>query len=100
MTQKELVAALAQRQGISKYTANNAVNNIAKLIGEELKNGGEINIRGFGKFKTTRQRGLKRYDKDADEMVRSKAFEKISFKAALELKKYINGKCDTYEKRV
>jgi DNA-binding protein HU-beta len=51
MNKAELIATLAERiEGISKKQAEEFVELFVQLVTDTLKNGGEVNIAGFGAF--------------------------------------------------
>ena len=51
MNKAELIATLAERiEGISKKQAEESVELFVQLVTDTLKNGGEVNIAGFGAF--------------------------------------------------
>ncbi len=51
MNKKELIAAVAEKTGATKVNAEAAINAVVEAISEELANGGEISLTGFGSFK-------------------------------------------------
>lgn len=53
MTKAELVAVVAQKTNTTKKEAEACVNAVFSTITEELKNGGKVQIVGFGNFATT-----------------------------------------------
>jgi nucleoid DNA-binding protein len=50
MNKNELVAAVAEKSGISKGDATSAVEAVFETITGELKNGGDVRLIGFGNF--------------------------------------------------
>ena len=50
MTKQEFIDAVADRSGLSKRDASEAVEAVIGTIQSTLKGGGEINFTGFGKF--------------------------------------------------
>ena len=50
MTKQEFIDAVADRSGLSKRDASEAVEAVIGTIQSTLKSGGEINFTGFGKF--------------------------------------------------
>lgn len=55
MTKSELIAKTAEKSGISKAAAEQAVNGLIDVVTEALVNGEKVTITGFGTFET-RQR--------------------------------------------
>ena len=50
VTKQEFIDAVADRSGLSKRDASEAVEAVLGTIQSTLKSGGEINFTGFGKF--------------------------------------------------
>jgi len=50
VTKQEFIDAVADRSGLSKRDASEAVEAVIGTIQSTLKSGGEINFTGFGKF--------------------------------------------------
>ena len=50
MTKQEFIDAVADKSGLSKRDASEAVEAVIGTISSTLKSGGEINFTGFGKF--------------------------------------------------
>jgi len=55
MNKNEFVAAVAEASGLEKGQANKAVEAMVQVITNELKNGGDIRIVGFGNFSVSRR---------------------------------------------
>ncbi len=70
MTKSELMEALAESRGLSRRTAEEVVNVIFDGMRDALRDGGRIEIRGFGSFKTRHYKGRKgRNPKTGQEIV-------------------------------
>ena len=52
MNKTELIAAVAGKADIAKKDAEQIVNAVLDVIGEELANGGRVQLVGFGAFET------------------------------------------------
>ena len=52
MNKTQLVAAVAENAGISKKDAEKALNAVVDAVVAELKNGGKVQLVGFGTFET------------------------------------------------
>ena len=50
MNRQELIKSVAQQSGLTRRDAASAVSALLKVIPEELKNGGNIQLAGFGTF--------------------------------------------------
>jgi integration host factor subunit beta len=57
MTKSELTDALAERQKISRQTAEAVINTFFNEMQQALLDGGRIEIRGFGSFKVRSYKG-------------------------------------------
>lgn len=55
MTKQEFVERIADKSGLSKRDAAEAVDAFLDSITEELRSGGEVAFTGFGKFTTQRR---------------------------------------------
>ena len=55
MNRQELVDAMAAKAGISKAAADAAVKAFIETVGDELQNGGKVQLVGFGTFETTKR---------------------------------------------
>jgi nucleoid DNA-binding protein len=53
MNKGDLAAAVADRTGMPKQAANQAVEAVFACIGEALKRGEEVRVPGFGNFAST-----------------------------------------------
>jgi len=52
MNKAALIEKISQKVGVNKKQAENVLNATVDIIIEELKNGGEVSITGFGTFET------------------------------------------------
>ncbi len=50
MNKTELVAAMAEQAGISKKDAESALKAFTDVVATEMKNGGKVQLVGFGTF--------------------------------------------------
>jgi len=55
MNKNELVSAVAEKAGISKGDAQSAVDAVFAVISNELKDGGDVRLVGFGNFSVSRR---------------------------------------------
>jgi DNA-binding protein HU-beta len=55
MTKTELAAALAERTGQTKTAAGSSINALVDIVTEELKQGGDVRLIGFGTFATRKR---------------------------------------------
>ena len=56
MNKAELVAAIADRTGLSKKDAEAALKAFTDVVAEELKKGGKIQLVGFGTFEVAERK--------------------------------------------
>jgi len=55
MNKTELVAAIADKAGLSKKDAEATVNAFTDVVAKELKKGGKVQLVGFGTFEVTKR---------------------------------------------
>ena len=55
MNKNDLVAAVADKSGLSKADATKAVDSVFDCITDELKSGGDVRLVGFGTFNVTKR---------------------------------------------
>ena len=53
MNKTELIAAMADQAGISKKDAEKVLKAFTDVVAEELKNGGKVQLVGFGTFEVS-----------------------------------------------
>jgi DNA-binding protein HU-beta len=58
MTKQQLVAEIARRSDLNSGQAGRAIEAFVEIVTEQLTDGGDVNIPGFGKF-TTQQRAAR-----------------------------------------
>jgi DNA-binding protein HU-beta len=56
MNKNELIAAVADKAGLTKEQAGGAVDAVVETISETLKDGGEVRLLGFGNFLVTHRK--------------------------------------------
>ncbi|WP_419912611.1 DNA-binding protein HupB [Hoeflea sp.] len=59
MNKNELVAAVADKSGMSKADAGSAVESVFDTITSELKGGGDVRLVGFGNFTVSHREASK-----------------------------------------
>ena len=55
MNKTELVAAIADKAGLSKKDAEATVNALTEVVTKELKKGGKVQLVGFGTFEVSKR---------------------------------------------
>jgi len=86
MGKKELSAQLAERVGISKKMSDAYLNTLLDTITEEIKNGNEIKLIGFGSFKIKNRAERTAVNPQTKEKITVPAKKTVVFKAGENLK--------------
>ena len=90
MNKTELVAAVAKKSELSKKNAEAVLKAFTEVVAEELKNGGKVQLVGFGTFEVSeRSERIGRNPKTGEEMIIA-ASKAPKFKAGKALKDAIN----------
>lgn len=90
MNKTELVGKLAAQTGGSEGEASRYTDALLRIIEDELKRGGEVNITGFGKFKVNERAAREGRNPATGEKMQIKASRSPSFSAGNALKKALN----------
>ena len=90
MNKNELASAVADHADISKDEAGKAVDAVFQTIQNEMKNGNEVNILGFGKFSVGRREARKGRNPQTGAEVDIAASNTPKFKAGKGLKDALN----------
>ncbi len=90
MNKTELVAAIAEATDLSKQQAEAALKAFVGTITEELKNGGKVQIVGFGTFEVSERAAREGRNPHTGETMEIKASKAPKFKAGKALKDEIN----------
>ena len=90
MNKTELVAAMAEKAGFSKKDTEAVLKAFTEVVAEELKNGGKVQLVGFGNFEVSeRAERIGRNPQTGEEMIIA-ASKAPKFKAGKALKDAIN----------
>jgi len=90
MTKAELIAAVADRTGLTKAAAENAVVAVTESITETLASGEAVSLVGFGAFRPKHRAARKgRNPKTGDPMM-IEASNSVRFTVGAALKKAVN----------
>ena len=92
MNRQELVDAMAAKAGISKVAADAAVKAFIDTVGDELQNGGKVQLVGFGTFETTKRAARTGKNPQTGASIKIPAATVPKFKAGKALKDAVNGK--------
>jgi integration host factor subunit beta len=90
MTRQQLIDQLALKNGITKKDAKRIVEVIFNSMGESLKNGDRIEIRGFGSFKVKDYEGFVGRNPKTGEIVKVKSKKLPLFKVGKSLKNRVD----------
>lgn len=91
MNKAELVAAVADKTGLSRKDAEAAVKAITETITSELKAGGKVQIVGFGTFEVSERAAREGRNPHTGETMEIKASKAPRFKAGKAFKEAVNG---------
>lgn len=91
MNKNELIAAVADKTGMSKAAAGEAVDATFDVISGSLKQGDEVKVLGFGNFSVTERAATTGRNPRTGETIQIKASKSPKFKAGKGLKDAING---------
>mgnify|MGYP005794412127 CR=1 FL=1 len=89
MTKVELIAAVAEKAGLSKKDADKAVNATIEAITEGLKNDGKVQLVGFGTFEVRERAAREGKNPATGEKISIAASKVPAFKAGKSLKDYV-----------
>jgi DNA-binding protein HU-beta len=87
----ELVERIAQKSDLSRKDAEVAVDAALKTIEEQLANGGEITLTGFGKFHVADRGARMGRNPQTGAPIEIKASRVPRFSAGSKLKQVVNG---------
>lgn len=91
MRKTDLISAVAKKADISANSAKLAVDAFIEAIGDELKNGGSVQLIGFGTFDVQERAARKGRNPLTGEEIEIKASKTPRFKAGKALKDKVNG---------
>ena len=90
MNKTELTAAMAEQAGISKKDAEKALKAFTDVVAEELKNGGKVQLVGFGTFEVVERAERQGRNPATNEPMLIRASKSPKFKASKTLKSIVN----------
>lgn len=90
MNKVELVSAMAQNAEMSKVDAEKALKAFIDVVTEEMKNGGKVQLVGFGTFETSKRAEREGRNPQTGEKMTIKASVAPKFKAGKALKDAVN----------
>ena len=89
MTKTQLVARLAETNGMTKAEAQKALNGVINIISDELKNGGSVTLTGFGTFSVAERKARTGRNPQTGQPIDIPAARVPKFKAGKVLKEYV-----------
>ena len=90
MNKTELVAAIAEKAGLSKKDAEGAVKAFTDTVAEQLKAGEKIQLVGFGTFEVAERAARTGKNPQTGEAIKIPASKAPKFKAGKALKAVVN----------
>lgn len=91
MNKAELVTSMAEKSGLTKKDAENALNSFMKSVDEALANGDKVQLVGFGTFDVRERKARKgRNPRDPKQVIDIPASKAPVFKAGKALKELVN----------
>ena len=90
MNKTELVAAVAEQADITKKDADKAITAFTEVVAKELRNGGKIQLVGFGTFEVSERAEREGRNPQTGETMKIAASKAPKFKAGKALKDAVN----------
>lgn len=90
MNKTELVAAMAEKTGLTKKDAENALKAFTDVVAEELVKGDKIQLVGFGTFEVTERAEREGRNPKTGDPMTIPASKSPKFKAGKALKDMVN----------
>ena len=90
MNKTELVAAMAKETNLSKKDVEDVLKSFVDVVSKELKNGGKIQLVGFGTFTAKKRDARTGRNPQTGETVKIEARVVPGFKAGSKLKDALN----------
>jgi DNA-binding protein HU-beta len=90
MNKNELIAAVAEKAGMSKSDATTAIEGVFDVITGALKDGDEVRIVGFGTFVVSERKAGKGRNPQTGEEIDIPASKAPKFRAGKQLKEAVN----------
>jgi len=91
MNKGELVAKIAEGADITKASAGRALDSLIGSVTEELSNGGDVALVGFGTYKVNDRAARTGRNPQTGEAIQIAAAKVPAFKAGKALKDAVNG---------
>ncbi len=91
MNKSELIAAIAEKAGLSKKDAEKALNGFVEVVTEQLAKGEKVQVIGFGAFEVKARPERVGRNPRTNEEIKIAASKAPVFKAGKALKDSVNG---------
>jgi DNA-binding protein HU-beta len=90
MNKNELISAVADKAGLTKSQASDAVDSTLELVTASLKRGDEVRLLGFGTFSVANRKATTARNPQTGAMINVPASKAPKFKAGKALKEAVN----------
>src|SRR5436305_5478576 len=90
----ELTQMVAERAGLNKAQASRAVDAVLDTVSDELQNGGEVRLTGFGNFRVTSTAARTGRNPRTGEQIQIAAGKRPAFTPGSRLKQAVGGTSD------
>lgn len=90
ITKKDLVEKISERTGLTQVDTKIVIETFLEAVSRALRNGKNIEIRGFGRFKIKKKKARMARNPRTNVHIQVPAGYKLVFEASKELKKRIN----------
>jgi DNA-binding protein HU-beta len=90
MNKNDLIAAVAEKTGLSKGDATKAVDGVLDTIENQLTQGGDVRLVGFGTFSVSNRAASEGRNPRTGEKIQIPASKQPKFKAGKGLKDSVN----------
>ena len=90
MNKTELIAAIAGQAEVSKKDAEKVLKAFTDVVAEELKNGGKVQLVGFGTFEVSERKAREGRNPSTGKTIKIEASKSPKFKAGKALKDMMN----------
>ncbi len=92
MNKTELIAAMAEKTGLSKKDAEKALKAFTDVVADQLKKGEKVQLVGFGTFEVSQRAAREGRNPQTGASMKIKASKTPKFKAGKALKDAVNKK--------
>lgn len=86
MTQSDIIGHLAEKTGLSKAQAKDAMNQLAEIAKKEVKKNGEFTVPGFGKLVKVKRKARTGRNPSTGEAIKIPAKTTVKFRVGKAMK--------------